>query len=140
MIILDTNVISELMRPRPEANVVDWMDGLPARDIGITAISAAEILYGIGSLPDGNRKRRLFEATRVVFDTYFTGRIFAFDELAAVEYADIVLKRDLLGTPISMADAQIASICRVCSAGFATRNIKDFVNTGLVLINPWEKM
>ena len=138
MIILDTNVLSELMRPRPEVRVLEWTDGLHRKDIGITAVSVAEILYGIGSLPGGKKKHRLFEAATTVFDEYFFGRIFAFDHLAAVEYADIVCQRDKLGTPISMANAQIAGICRCCSAGFATRNIKDFENTGLLLINPWE--
>ncbi len=138
MIIIDTNVISELMRPRPDSSVVTWMDDLVESEIGITAISVAEILYGIGSLPEGNGKQRLLEAAGTVFDTYFSGRVFSFDHLAAVEYADIVLLRDRIGKPISMADAQIASICRICSAGFATRNEKDFEDTGLVLINPWE--
>jgi toxin FitB len=138
MIILDTNILSELMRPSPEARVLVWMDGLHRSDIGITAISVAEILYGIGSLPDGKKKRRLFEAATTVFDEHFVDRIFAFDHFAAVEYADIVCQRDKLGTPISAADAQIAGICRFYSAGFATRNTKDFENTGLLLINPWE--
>jgi predicted nucleic acid-binding protein len=73
-----------------------------------------------------------------MFEEYFASRIFAFDQLAAIEYADIVLQRDRIGSPISMPDAQIAAICRVSSAGLATRNTKDFEYTGLVLINPWE--
>ena len=73
-----------------------------------------------------------------MFDEYFTGRIFAFDQLAAVEYAAIVLQRERTGSPISMPDAQIAAICRVSIAGLATRNTKDFDNTGLVRINPWQ--
>jgi len=138
MIILDTNILSELMRIHPEEHVLEWVDTLHRSDTGITAVSVAEILYGIGALPGGKKKRRLFEAAKTVFDEYFFDRIFAFDHLAAVEYADIVCQQERLGTPISMADAQIAGICRVNSAGFATRNIKDFENTGLVLINPWQ--
>jgi len=138
MIIFDTNVLSELMRPNPARPVIDWMDSIPKSDIGLTAISIAEILYGIGSLPEGKKKRRLLEAATTVFDDCFSGRIFAFDQLAAIEYADIVIHRERIGVPISMPDAQIAAICRVSGADFATRNIRDFENTGLVLINPWE--
>ena len=114
------------------------MDALPKSDIGLTTISIAEILYGIGSLPEGKKKRRLLEAATAIFNDYFSGRIFAFDQLAAVEYADVVIQRERIGVPISMPDAQIAAICRVSGAAFATRNIKDFENIGLMLINPWE--
>ena len=138
MILVDTNVLSELMRPTPDKRVLDWMDGLQSGDIGLTAISVAEVLYGIGSLPEGNKKHRLLDAATTMFDEYFTGRIFAFDQLAAVEYAAIVLQRERTGSPISMPDAQIAAICRVSIAGLATRNTKDFDNTGLVRINPWQ--
>jgi len=138
MILVDTNVLSELMRPTPDTRVLDWMDGLPSGDIGLTAISVAELLYGIDSLPEGNKKHRLLDAATTMFDEYFTGRTFAFDQLAAVEYAAIVLQRERTASPISMPDAQIAAICRVSGAGLATRNTKDFEDTGLVLINPWQ--
>jgi len=137
MILVDTNVLSELMRPTPDKRVLDWMDGLQSGDIGLTSISVAEVLYGIGSLAEGKKKQRLLDAAATMFDEYFTGRIFAFDQLAAVEYAAIVLRRERIGSPISMPDAQIAAICRASSAGLATRNTKDFDDTGLVLINPW---
>ncbi len=138
MILVDTNVLSELMRQKPDKRVLDWMDDLQGSDIGLTAISVAEILYGIGSLAEGKKRHRLLGAAKTMFDEYFAGRIFAFDQLAAIEYADIVLQRERIGSPISMPDAQIAAICRVTSAGLATRNTKDFDDTGLVLINPWE--
>jgi len=138
MIVVDTNVLSELMRPEPNHTVLAWMDGLQRKEMSITAISVAEIRYGIGALPDGKRKRRLLDAATTLFDEYFAGRIYAFDEPAAVEYADIALQRDRIGSPISMPDAQIAAICRVSSAELATRNVKDFENTGVALINPWE--
>ncbi len=138
MILVDTNVLSELMRPKPDKHVLGWMDDLPGSDLGLTAITVAEILYGIGSLPGGKKKHRLLDAVTTMFEEYFADRIFAFDQLAAIEYADIVLQRDRIGSPISMPDAQIAAICRVSSAGLATRNTKDFEHTGLVLINPWE--
>ncbi len=138
MIVIDTNVLSELMRSKPEPSVLIWMDGYGRGELGITSITVSEILYGIGALSEGRRKRRLFEAAQRLFDEDFGGRIFAFDHLAAVEYADIVLHRDKLGNPISMPDAQIAAICRVSSHPLATRNIKDFENTGVSVINPWE--
>ncbi len=138
MIFIDTNILSELMRPKPDTRVLGWMDGLPKYDVGLTAISVAEILYGIGSLPEGKKKQRLLDAATTIFDEYFSGRIYAFDQFAAVEYAEIVLQRERIGITISMPDAQIAAICRTSRANFATRNTKDFENTGLVLINPWE--
>jgi predicted nucleic acid-binding protein len=138
MIFIDTNVLSEIMRPNPDKRVLGWVNGLRRNDVGITAISVAEILYGIGSLPAGRKKHHLLDAATAMFDEYFSGRIYAFDQLAAIEYADIVIQRERMGTPISMPDAQIAAICRVSSADFATRNTKDFENTGLVLIDPWE--
>jgi predicted nucleic acid-binding protein len=138
MIFIDTNVLSEIMRPNPDKRVLGWVNGLRRNDVGITAISVAEILYGIGSLPAGRKKHHLLDAATAMFDEYFSGRIYAFDQLAAIEYADIVIQRERMGTPISMPDAQIAAICRVSGADFATRNTKDFENTGLVLIDPWE--
>ncbi len=94
MIFVDTNVLSELMRPNPDRRVVNWMDAIPKSDIGLTAVSVAEMLYGIGSLPEGKKKHRLFETASAIFDEYFPGRIYAFDQLAAVEYADIVIQRE----------------------------------------------
>ncbi len=138
MMVVDTNVLSELMRPEPHTGVLEWINGFQRREVGITAISVAEILYGIGALPEGKRKHRLLEAATTMFEEYFTGRIYSFDQLAAIEYADIVLQRDRIGKPISMPDAQIAAICRVSGSELATRNTKDFENTGLALINPWQ--
>ena len=138
MIVVDTSVLSELMRPEPSTSVLWWMDGRQRYEVGITAISVAEILYGIGALLEGKRKRRLLDAATTIFEEYFSGRIYSFDQLAAVEYADIVLGRDRIGRPISMPDAQIAAICRVSGAELATRNTGDFENTGVALFNPWE--
>jgi hypothetical protein len=138
MIVIDTNVVSELMRPEPERSVLGWMDGLRRAEIGITAITVAEILYGIGAMPESKRRQRLFQVARSLFDEDFGGRIYPFDHLAAVEYADIVLQRGGLGSPISMPDAQIAAICRASDHQLATRNVKDFQNTGVSLMNPWE--
>lgn len=137
MILLDTNVISELMRPEPETRVVAWVDRLDRNNVGITAITVAEILYGIGVLPDGARKKNLFEAAATVFDGYLSNHVYPFDRPAAVEYAHVVVKRERDGSPISMPDAQIAAICLANNAGLATRNTKDFANTDIKLYDPW---
>ena len=137
MILIDTNVISEVMRPEPDARVKAWLNDQMRGEVGITSITIAEVLYGIRSLPEGRRRNQLLEATAEVFDGNFTGRIFAFDHRAAVEYAEIVVGRERMDTPISMADAQIAAICLANNADLATRNTKDFGNTGITLLNPW---
>ena len=138
MILIDTNVLSELMRSEPDAAVLGWLDSFQKSDLGVSAVSVAEILYSIAALSKGRRKKRLLEAASEMFDEDFAGRIFAFDGPAAIEYADIVIGREKIGRPISMPDAQIASICRVTGSALATRNIKDFENTGIELINPWD--
>lgn len=137
MILLDTNVLSELMRTEPDAGVIGWIDSLRRSELGVTAVSIAEILYGVGALTKGRRKQRLLEAASEMFEKDFAGRVFSFDGIAAIEYADIVLQREKSGRPISMPDAQIASICRVIGSALATRNIKDFEHTGIELFNPW---
>ena len=137
MILIDTNVISEVMRPEPDSRVKAWMDDRLRGEVGITAITVAEILYGISSLPEGRRRNQLLGAAAEVFEEYFGGRIFAFDHRAAVEYAEIVIGRERMGTPIAMPDAQIAAICLATGADLATRSTKDFENTGIMLFNPW---
>ncbi|ORC37375.1 VapC toxin family PIN domain ribonuclease [Marispirochaeta aestuarii] len=137
MIVLDTNVLSELMRPTPNPVVITWLDTLPVRDVALSSITVSEILFGIGLLPSGKRKDQLISAAKTLFETDFQDRIFPFDADAAVEYAAIVLHRQKSGRPISMADGQIAAICRARKCSLATRNIKDFEGTGIVLIDPW---
>jgi toxin FitB len=138
VIILDTNVISELARTNPEANVVAWLDSLPAADVATTAITAAELLYGVAHLPDGRRSAALAETIGALISEDFRGRVESFDSLAAEQYAAVVVGREKRGRPIGMADAQIAAICRVHSATLATRNTGDFTDTGIDLINPWD--
>lgn len=139
MILLDTNILSELMRERPAARVFDWVNRRPASELGITAVTVAEILYGIGRMPEGKKKRTLLALTEKMFEKEFSRRILPFDAHAAVEYAAIVLAREKMGEPISMADAEIASICRLHGYALATRNTADFRNTGIKLIDPWEE-
>ena len=138
MIILDTNVISELTRPVPDSGVIAWLDSQPAEETAVTAITVAELRYGVRRLPGGRRKAELSEAVSALVDTDFRGRVEAFDVLAAEQYADVVTIRERAGRPISTSDAQIAAICRVLNATLATRNTADFTGTGVDLINPWK--
>ncbi|AGW95746.1 plasmid stability protein StbB [Ralstonia pickettii DTP0602] len=137
MIVLDTKVLSELMRGQPEPAVVDWLDRQAQDSLVITAVTVAELLYGIARLPDGRRKTGLQEAALQMLDQEFEDRVLPFDEDAAVHYAALVAQRERAGCPISMADAQIAAICRHHAAALATRNTKDFEGVGIVLANPW---
>lgn len=138
MILVDTNILSELMKPEPNEGIIEWMDSVEQHELGITSVTVAEILYGIAALSEGKRKQRLLEAARAMCEDDFNGRIFAFDEQAAVEYADIVIRREKSGRPISMPDAQIAAICRAGNFELATRNTKDFEGTEIELINPFD--
>jgi toxin FitB len=137
MIVLDTNVVSEIMKPNPNPHVLLWVDSVPALETAITAVTVAEILYGIGRLPNGARRWKLMTAAETIFDEEFRNRIFVFDAAAAVEYAALVVEREAAGLPISMADAQIAAVCRVHDCKIATRNIEDFEGTGVPILNPW---
>ena len=138
MIILDTNVISELTRPVPDPGVITWLDSLPAEETAITAITAAELRYGVRRMPDGHRKTGLSEAVDALITTDFRDRVEPFDVLAADQYADVITAREHAGQPISTSDAQIAAICRVRNAALATRNTSDFTGTGVDLIDPWK--
>lgn len=137
MIILDTNVISELTRPAPDPRVISWLDSLPAEETAITAITAAELRYGVLRMPDGHRKVELSEAVHTLINADFRDRVEPFDVLAADQYAEVVVGRERTGRPISTSDAQIAAICRVRSATLGTRNTSDFTGTGVQLIDPW---
>lgn len=138
MIVLDTNVISELMRPHGEPRVVAWVDDQQAGAVYLTAVTTAELRYGVARLPDGRRKTELADRIQLALEEDFTGRILAFDDDAAAHYADIVTHREQRGLAISMADAQIAAICRHHGAELATRNTKDFALTGVGIVDPWQ--
>lgn len=138
MIVVDTNVIAELMRPEPHDAVVRWSLAQAASDLYTTAISVAEVLYGIERLPPGRRKALLQETATEVFATY-ANHVLAFDANAAATYPLVVDARERMGRPIGGFDAQIASICRFGGSTLATRNIKDFEHTGVDLIDPWNQ-
>ena len=137
MIVLDTNVISELMRSNPEQAVLTWLDARSVNSLFVTTITEAEILTGIALLPDGRRRHGLVEASQSVFAALFGGRILAFDSNAAHAYAKIFAQRHTSGRPISQADCQIAAIACSRDATIATRNVSDFEGVEVELINPW---
>lgn len=137
MIVLDTNVLSELMRRRPDPAVVAWVDGQDAGRLAITAITAAELRYGVARLSSGVRKARLESAVRALLNVDFSGRVLRFDGAAADLYGDLVAECDRAGRPIGAADAQIAAICRCQVARLATRNVRDFEATGVDVLDPW---
>jgi toxin FitB len=136
MIIIDTNVVSELMLPSPSEMVVGWVRANEP-ELYTTSITLAEIHYGIQRLADGHRKRLLRSTAEEVF-LQFEERVLAFDAEAALVYATIVSDRDRAGLPIDGFDAQIAAICRTHRAALATRNTKDFQDTGIEVIDPWQ--
>lgn len=137
MIILDTNVISEIFRPQPDERVVAWLESLTG-DVAITAVTLAELLAGVRRLAGGRRKDTLSASVDAAIEPYRNSRsVFAFDDVAAEQFADILVAREAAGLPISTADAQIAAICRVRRATCATRNLKDFAHTGIELLDPW---
>lgn len=137
MIVVDTNVASELMRPSPAPAVRDWVRRHGGRDLCTTAITVAELGYGIERLQDGRRKEALKAALAEVVGM-FAEQILPFDVAAAGHYALVVSHRDEMGMPIEGFDAQIAAICRARGAALATRNQADFRETGVEVINPWQ--
>jgi hypothetical protein len=139
VIVLDTNVLSELIRREPNERVVSWLDSIDAAAVATTAITAAELLYGVTRLPNGQRKRRLEDAIEGLLEHDLHGRVEPFGAAAATHYAALVSARESTGRPIGTADAQIAAICRSLGATLATRNIKDFQDTGVELIDPWQE-
>lgn len=137
MIILDTNVASELMKPAPSPVVRDWVRARRGGELYTTSITLAEISYGIERLPAG-RRRDLLKATAADVFAAFEDQLLPFDAAAAAHYPMIVCRRDRAGLPIDGFDAQIACICDAHHAALATRNLKDFQDTGIDVIDPWQ--
>ena len=138
MFILDTNVVSELMKPVVSAAVETWCASQSRDSLYITTITQAEILYGIAILPDGKRQQRLQNLAQAMFQEDFLNKILPFSQEAAQYFAIIASDRKGQGKPISQFDAQIAAICRSHQATLATRNTDDFADCGIDIINPWE--
>jgi toxin FitB len=137
MIILDTNVLSELMRANPSPRVSAWVAQQSAGELCTTSITEAEIFYGIELLAKGKRREQLLAAADAVFSEDLAGRVFGFDGDAARAFSKIAARRRGLGKPISHADAQIAAIAQVRRAKLATRNVADFQDCGIAVIDPW---
>jgi toxin FitB len=138
MIVLDTNVVSELMRKSPAETVVQWVNRHAAKRLHVTAITQAEILHGILLLPRGKRRAAIAAAAAAMFEEDFHGRILPFGSDAAAMYAVIAAERRSAGRPISAFDAQIAAIVRANGATLATRNVRDFAGCGIDVVNPWK--
>ena len=136
MIILDTNVVSELMRPEPALQVARWVRDRDRRELRTTTITLAEVRYRIARLPDGRRKQVLLAAADDIF-TAFEDQVLPVDTAAAENYAVIASSRERAGKPIASFDALIAAVCRSRGAALATRNASDFDGTGIEIIDPW---
>lgn len=137
MIVLDTNVLSEPLKPAPAQKVIDWLDAQPPETLFLTSVSLAELLAGVEALPAGKRRSVLREALSTQLRTLFGGRVLAFDVGAAQVFAQVhtgALKR---GNPISFADAAIAAIAKANGCALATRNGRDFKGTDVPIIDPW---
>jgi len=137
MILFDTNVVSELMRSLPDAGVRRWADALPPASLFLSAVSQAELLYGVALLPAGRRRATLADAVATVCERTFAGRILPFDGAAAIVYAELAAARRRAGRPVFPLDAQIAAIARSRGATLATRNVTDFADCGIAVIDPW---
>ena len=138
MILLDTNVVSEIYRPQPATTVIDWIDSQPSTSLYLCTPVIAELRFGMERLPVGARKERIRAAIDRLENDLYRDRIFAFDLAAAAEYGRLVAKRRKSGNPINAMDALIAAIGMTHGASVATRNVKDFADLGLELINPFE--
>ena len=139
MIILDTNVISEFSRPSPNMAVVNWIVASTPSDLYITAITEAELRYGIRILPHGRRRDLAQTRVEQTLGRYFAGRVLPFDSHAARSYARIAASRRTAGHPIGHADCQIAAIAHSVGAALATSNLRDFRECGVEVINPWSR-
>jgi toxin FitB len=137
VIVLDTNVLSELMRSQPHQVVVAWVAAQPRATLYTTSVNKAEILYAIAALPEGQRRTALAVAAEAMFTEDLADRILPFDSVAAVHYAKIVTTRRRAGIPIEAFDAQVAATAVAFGADVATRDVTGFEGCGLTLINPW---
>lgn len=138
MIVLDTRVVSEIMRAKPDPTVLGWLDTQQPDDLWLNSVAAAELRCGVARLLQGLRKQQLTLAVSAMLEQDFAGQILNFDLSAATVYAVVVAERERIGISMAMADAYIAAICPSRNARGATRNTKHFVGLGPALINPWE--
>ncbi|MDP9181760.1 MAG: type II toxin-antitoxin system VapC family toxin [Actinomycetota bacterium] len=137
MIVLDTNVVSELMRHSPTEAVLVWVDSRDSADMAITAVTAAELRAGVACMPRGRRRTAIASDVDALLDDTLAGRVLPFDAESAAYYAEILAIRRGAGSPIEPLDAQIAAICMQHGSALATRNTRDFTGLGLTLLDPW---
>ena len=137
MILLDTNVVSELMRPAPDPGVVAWLAGQEPASLALSVVTVAEILYGLERLPGGRRRADLVARFHAFLDRDFGNAIHPVDLATAEQFAAIRAARDTAGRPMTSFDALIAATARVHDAVLATRNTGDFSGCGFVVVNPW---
>ncbi|WP_420438515.1 PIN domain-containing protein [Candidatus Poriferisodalis sp.] len=137
MFVLDTNVVSELIRPTPEPSVTAWVAGHASSSLFLTAVNEAEIRFGVAIMKVGARREAVSAAIDALVREDFAGRILPFDSDAAVAYATLAARRRAAGRPVAQADAQIAAIAAVNAMAVVTRNTADFVDTGVDIVNPW---
>ena len=138
MIILDTNVVSEPLRPAPEARVLEWLNAQEPQTLYLTTVNLAELLAGVETLPRGRRRDALDQALRSQLEPLFAGRILQFDAQAAETFARVHANALANGDTISFADCAIAAIALANGFALATRNVRDFKGTGVALLNPWD--
>jgi predicted nucleic acid-binding protein len=138
MFVLDTNVLSAIMSSQPVPEVAAWVAAQPEETLFTATVCQAEILAGIAILPDGRRRRTLEEVADAIFADDFDGRILPFDSTAAGLYAQLFAIRRRAGRSTATADLMIAAVARAHDASLATRDIPDFQECGLTLINPWD--
>jgi toxin FitB len=139
VIVLDTNVISEALRPRPSARVLEWIGAEPAASLFTTTITEAELLYGVALMPEGRRRRLLAAAIDRLIEEQFAGKILSFDSAAARAFAELAAARRRTGHPIGEADGRIAAIARSRGAVLATRNVGDFADCGIAIVDPFAR-
>ncbi len=139
MIVLDTNVVSEFLRPAPARQVEAWLGSQDGATVYFTAVGEAELRHGVAILPAGRRRTALAKAIEGMLEEDFRDRILPFDRAAARVYALIAAERRTAGRPISQFDCQIAAIARAHEAAVATRNTADFNGCGIAVIDPWSQ-
>jgi predicted nucleic acid-binding protein len=139
MLMLDTNMLSEMMRSEPAPKVADWIVRQPSDELFTAAVCQAEILAGLAVMPSGRRRSELEEAARAMFAEDFDGRVLPFDAEAAAAYAEVFAARRRAGRPSGTIDLMLAAIARTRGASVVTRNVADFEGVGVPIVNPWNE-
>ena len=139
MLMLDTNMLSEIMRPEPDRKIADWIVRQPSDELFTAAVCQAEILSGLAIMPGGRSRADLEEAARAMFADDFSGRVLPFDTKAAAAYAEVFAARRKVGRPSGTVDLMLAAIARVRGASVVTPNVADFEGVGVAIVNPWDE-